>query len=193
MNKSNNLKIIQNILIRPAHFFKELAANAPEAKTFFISYGLPLMVLGAAGRMVRVMNQHALEGMALRGDQLSGIFLITLCGYLLSVWFGALIITRLAKAFRSKRSKDRALLLCIAAYTPFMLAQPLAAINPAMDPVSLLGLIYTVFLFGRGLGPLLDTPVQKTLGFTILGFFVLFGISFISILVLSSLFIFGAS
>ncbi len=193
MKKSNNLKIIHHVLFHPARFFREVSANDQDARVFFVSYGMPLMVLGAAGRMVRVMNQHALEGMALRWDQLSGVFLISLCGYLLSVWLGTQIIARLARAFRSRPDRDHALLLCIAAYTPFMLAQPLAAINTAMEPISLLGLIYAVFLFGKGLGPLLDTPAQKALGFTILGFFVLFGISFITILVLSALFIFGAS
>ena len=148
------------------------------------------MVLGAAGRMAVVLQQNALEGTVLRADQLSGVFIITLTGYLLSVWLGAKLVGKLAKPFRGNPDGERAMLLIIASYTPYMLAHPLAAITPAMNPVIILGLIYAVFLFGKGAGQLLEIPAAKVVGFTFTSFFVIFGISYVSRQLLTGLFIF---
>lgn len=183
--------MIRDILVRPGRFFLDFAGNVPVTKTFFFSYGMPLMTLGAAGRMVRVMNQFVREGIAPGGAYLSGTFLVSLTAYILSVWLGARIIARLAGAFGSEKDAGKSMLLCIIAYTPLMLAQLLAALGPVMEPVWFVGLIYAAFVFGKGAGPLLRTPAHKTLGFTLIGFFVLFGISALSIHVLSALFIFG--
>jgi len=190
MKQSKNLQLISSVLSRPSSFFQELAGEPPVARSFLFSYGLPLMVLGAAGRMAVVLQQNALEGTVLRADQLSGIFIITLTGYLLSVWLGALLVGKLAKPFRGHPDGEKSMLLIIASYTPYMLAQPLAAITPAMGPVSILGLIYTVFLFGKGAGQLLEIPAVKVVGFTFTSFFVIFGISYVSRHLLSALFVF---
>ncbi len=190
MKQSRNLQIISSVLFRSSLFFKEFASAPPAARSFLFSYGLPLMVLGAAGRMAVVLQQKSLEGIVLRADQLSGIFIITLTGYLLSVWLGAYLVGKLAKPFRSNPDNEKAMLLIIASYTPYMLAQPLAAVTPAMGPVSILGLIYTVFLFGKGAGSLLETPAPKVTGFTLTSFFVIFGVSFVTRSLLAGFFIF---
>lgn len=150
------------------------------------------MTLGAVGRMIRVMNQLTRDGIEPGGAYLSGTFLVGLAAYILSVWLGARIIARLAGAFGSEQDAGKSMFLCIIAYTPLMLAQLLASLGPVMEPVWFVGLIYAAFVFGKGTGPLLRTPAHKTLGFTLVGFFVLFGISAVSIHILSALFIFGA-
>lgn len=190
MKQPRNLQIISSVLFRPSSFFEDFARERPAARSFLFSYGLPLMVLGAAGRMAVVLQQKTLDGTVLRPDQLSGIFIITLTGYLLSVWLGAHLVGKLAKPFRGNPDSESAMLLIIASYTPFMLAQPLAAITPAMGPVSILGLIYTVFLFGKGAGSLLETPAVKVVGYTVTSFFVIFGISYVSRHLLTGLFVF---
>lgn len=189
--KESNLKIITGILFRSDSFFKQLASELPGPKDFFISYGLPLMVVGAAGRMVRVMQSHAMDGIILRGDQLSGVFMLTLAGYMFAVWLGSVLLARLARAFQSREDSSATMVLIMAALTPLMLAQPLAAITPAMSAVSVLGLIYTVFLFGRGAGHLLETPPHKRVGFALAGFFIIFSLAYLTILIFSGLFIFA--
>ena len=189
--KQNNLRLIYDILVRPDAFFEKTGAGVDDARNLIVSYGAPLFVLAAAGRMTRIMLIRASEDTALPGDQLAGIFIITLVGYTLSVWFGSYIISRLAKSFQTDQNRDNIMLLIMLAYTPFMLAQPLAAITPFMNPLLLLGLAYTVFLFGKGAGPMLGTPGNKVVGFTLVSYFVVLSISHLSMLLLSELFIFA--
>ncbi len=189
--KPNNLRLIYNILARPNDFFMQMGAGTPDVRGLIVSYAAPLFMLAAAGRMTRIMLIRASGDAPLAGDQLAGIFIISLVGYALSVWLGAIIIAKMAKAFQSIQDRDKIMLLIVLAYTPFMLAQPLAAISPAMTPVLFLGLIYTVFLFGKGAGPMLSTPNQKIIGFTLVSYFVVLGISYLSMLVLSELLIFA--
>ncbi len=191
MKKSKNFQIIRDLLIRPEAFYKEFVSDLPQVRSFFFAYGLPLMVLGAAGRMTRELMRHISRDVEVYGDQLAGIFIVSLIGYVLSVWLGGLIISRLAKSFGSRMDADRAILLCMTAYTPYMIAQPLAAIGTGMDPLALIGLMYAVFILGKGLGPMLDTPNKHTVGFALIGFFVLFGIAHVSYLLLAGLFIAG--
>ncbi|MFO7873307.1 MAG: YIP1 family protein [Bacteroidales bacterium] len=193
MKKSKNLQIIGDILFHPGRFFNSFAGDMPSSQTFFLSYGLPLMVLGAAGRMAKILQLREQEDVLLSGDQLAGIFLISFTGYALSVYLGAIIIAKLARPFKSEENRDKAMLLIMLSYTPFMLAQALSALSPVLTPLTLLGLIYMVFLFWKGSGPILSTPPVKMTGFTLVGFFVIFGISYLTILVLSGLFIFAGS
>ncbi len=189
--KQNNLRLIYDLLVRPDAFFKKIADGVPDTRGLIVSYGAPLFMLAAAGRMTRIMLIRASEDIALAGDQLAGIFIITLVGYALSVWLGAFIIDRLAKPFQSESNRDKIMLLIMLAYTPFMLSQPLAAISPSMNPLLLIGLGYTVFLFGKGVGPMLGTPGSKVVGFTLVSYFIVFSISHLSMLLLSELFIFA--
>lgn len=189
--KQNNLRLIYDILVKPEAFFKKIGEGVPDARGLIVSYGAPLFMLAAAGRMTRIMLIRALGDAPLAGDQLAGIFIITLVGYALSVWLGAFIIDRLAQPFKSESNMDKTMLLIMLAYTPFMLSQPLAAISPSMNPLLLLGLGYTVFLFGKGAGPILSTPANKVVGFTLVSYFIVLSISHLSMLLLSELFIFA--
>lgn len=191
MKQSNNLRLIWDVLTKPVPFFKKFSSNLPDVRSFIVSYGAPLVILAAAGRMTRIMQAFSFQEMPLRSDQLSGIFIISFVGYSLSVWLGALLIARLAKAFQTEPDQDKSMLLVILAYTPFMLAQPLAAITPNMAPVLVLGILYTVFLFGAGTGPILGTPRNKVVGFTLVSYFIVFSISHLAMLLLSELFIFA--
>ncbi len=186
-----NSQIIRDILVRPEKFYEDFSADLPPVRSFFFAYGLPLMVLGAAGRMTRELMNQLSQDVEVYGDQLAGIFIVSLIGYVLSVWLGGIFISRLAKSFRSEQHAEKAMLLCMTAYTPYMIAQPLAAIGAGLGPLALIGLIYTVFIFGKGLGPMLNTPSRHTVGFALIGFFIIFGIAHLSYLLLSGLLIAG--
>ncbi len=183
------MNLIRDILFRPVSYFSRLGESTPDFKQFLNSYGLPLMVLGAAGRMARVLVEQALQGVVLRGDQLAVVFLINLVAFFISMWVGSLLISRLAPSFKSGGKPHTIMVLIMVSYTPFMLSQPLAAISPNMSPISMLGLFYTVYLFWAGCRPMLGTPDHKRVGFTLAGFFIILGIAAISIVLLSNLFI----
>lgn len=186
--KQNNLKIIWDVLTRPEAFFKALSSDLPELRPFIMSYGAPLFLLAAAGRMTRIMLAYDAEGIKLEGDQLAGIFIITLTAYALSVWLGAYVISRMAPAFKSEANQDKCMLLIILAYTPFMLAQPLSLFAGFL---LVFGIIYTVVLFGLGAPYIINTQKQKVIGFTLVSYFIILSISHLAILLMSELFIFA--
>lgn len=186
--KQNNLKTIFDVLSRPDAFFKALSFELPELRPFILSYGAPLFLLAAAGRMTRVLLMYEAEGVTLAGDQLAGIFIISLTAYALSVWLGAYVISRMGPAFKSEVNQDKCMLLIILANTPFMLAQPLSLIAGF---ILLIGIIYTVVLFGIGAPYLINIPKQKIVGFTLVSYFIIFSISHLAILLMSELFIFA--
>ncbi len=191
MNKQNNLRIIWEILFRPDAYFKGIAVLLPELRPFIVSYGVPLVILAAAGRMTRIMLLKEIEEAPLQGDQLAGIFIITVIAYALSVYLGAFMVAKLAPAFKSEAHRDKSMLIIILAYTPYLLAQALSFVFPIINGVLVLGLIYTVVLFGVGASHLLNTPINKVWGFTLVSYFVIFSISFLSILLLTEMLIFA--
>lgn len=186
--KQNNLKTIIDVLTRPATFFKALSSDLPELRPFIMSYGAPLFLLAAAGRMTRIMLIYEADGISLAGNQLAGIFMISLTAYALSVWLGAYVISRLAKTFQSDTNQDKCMLLIILAYTPFMLAQPLSLFAGFL---LIIGIVYTVVLFGMGAPHILNTPKQKVIGFTVISYFIILSTSHLVILLMSELFIFA--
>ncbi len=188
MDKKQNLRIISGILFRPRSYFEAMAGSPPAANSFLLAYGLPLLVVGSAGRMARALLYQP-GGLDLRGDQLAGIFLISLSGYLLSIWLGSHLIAKLGKPFNSKPSAGMAMLLVMAAYTPYMLFLPVSALSPGLSPLRWLGLLYTAYLFWAGCGYLMETPGHHRIGYTLVSFFILLGLSHIFNLVFTSLLI----
>jgi hypothetical protein len=150
----------------------------------FFFYGLPLLLIGSAGRMV--------ASKAAGGDWLAGttVFLINLAAYTLAVLLGATLVSRLAKPFQSTRDRSATLKLIVVAFTPFLVSQPLTAISPYLRVIGFLALAYTLVLFGIGLKPMLQTPPAKVTGFSLVAFFILLGIAWVVNLVLSGLLIF---
>ncbi len=191
MNKQNNLRIIWEILLRPDKYFKGIAVRLPELRPFIVSYGVPLVILAAAGRMTRIMLLKEIEETPLQGDQLAGIFIITVTAYALSVYLGALMVAKLAPAFKSEADRDKSMLIIMLAYTPYLLAQALSFIFPLLNGELVVGLIYTVVLFGVGASHLLNTPTSKVWGFTMVSYFTIFSISYLSMRLLSEMFIFA--
>ncbi len=192
MKKINIIRAIRDLFLYPSRFYEHLAENSPNVRLFFLTFGVPLMAAGAVGRMLRVVQQQALADAVPGTYQLVVGFLVSLCIFILSIYAGAMLIARMAKAFDGKQDADKSMLLCLTAYLPFLLAQILVAIHPVMGFVTYAGLLHTVILIGKGAGPLLNVPVRKTTGFALTGSFILFGISAVLFRMLFSLFIFGA-
>lgn len=160
------------------------ASQGADARRMFFCYGLPLLLVGSAGRMMAstTAGGHWLAGLA--------VFLTNLAAYTLAVLLGATLVSRLAKPFQSTRDRSRTLKLILVAFTPFLVSQPLTAISPNVRVLGFLALAYTVVLFGIGLKPMLQTPPLKVTGFSLVAFFILLGIAWVVNLVLSGLFIF---
>ncbi len=186
------LKALIGILFSPAYFYRKLYGQVYGSGEWFVLYGLPVIVAGAAGRMVRVLNRAAVEqGELLMAWQMLVVFIISLVAYTISVWIGGHLLSKLSGAFGGREDSNAGVILCMTAYTPFMISQLLGAINPFMNPVIFLGIAYTLFLFSRGTGYMLGTPEGRTTGFTLIAFFIIFGLSHLVIFLISNMFAFG--
>ncbi len=150
----------------------------------FFCYGLPLLVVASSGRMM--------ASTAAGGNWLAGltVFLVNLCAYIVAIFLGAYLVSRLAVPFRSESDRSLTLKLILVAFTPFLISQPLTAISPHLRVLGFLALAYTVLLFGVGLKPMLQTPPSKVSGYSLVAFFILLGIAWVVNLVLSGVFIF---
>ncbi len=152
--------------------------------SFSFVYLLPLIVAGAAGRMMQQMRQVP-EG----GFSDFQLMLIGLLSYGMAAWLGALMLYQLAPAFKSRADFSKTLYLTGFALTPYLVFQLVIGFVPALSWLSFLSLAYTVYLFWRGLETLLHTPPTKQSSYSLTAFFVLFGIAYVVILFFRAFFI----
>lgn len=178
------LRPVKGVFTKPGLFFLQLKDSGVSHKIIFLKYALPLLVISSLGRIWKPTVLQ--EDMSL----FSWMFCIHFFANALSLWLGPWMIARLAPSFQSKRDFALCLSMVVFAYIPFLLAQGLSAFFPESWLVGIPGLIYTVFLYGFALPRVLHTPPERVLGFTLISFFILLGISYGTNLILSGLFIF---
>jgi hypothetical protein len=186
------------MVLRPAYYFSifvavfynpdkacRLAGNPRSGSwPLFLFYGLPLILTGSLGRMLILGEGKDLSLASLV------VFWINLAAYVLAILLGSGLVARLARPFKAVSDRGLTLKLMVVAFTPFFLSQLMIALIPGIKPVGFLALGYTVFLFGKGLVPLLETPPAKVAGFTLVAFFILLGIAWVVNILLSGLLIF---
>ncbi len=188
------LRIFLNIFSRPTAAFNALSDNSFSAKSFFIFYGVPLIMVGSLGRTVIGLRRYEAikEGLHIMlGIPLALLlFVVNMVAYSIAMVLGAQLIFKLAPRFGSTPSFDTILLLVVLAYTPFLIAQPIAAWVEYGQAISIAGLLYTVYLFSLGVSALASVPQKHIAGFTLISFFILFGTFYIITLISSGMFIF---
>jgi hypothetical protein len=118
------------------------------------------------------------------------LFVINVVAYSIAMLLGSLLIAKLAPRFGSVASAGTFLSVVVVAYTPFLIAQPIAALVEYGQAIGIAGLLYTVYLFALGVSALASVPQKHIAGFTLISFFILFGTFYIITLISSGLFIF---
>ncbi|MFO7978362.1 MAG: hypothetical protein R6U64_06855 [Bacteroidales bacterium] len=115
------------------------------------------------------------------------LFLIHLVSFSATFFLGAFFIKKLAPNFKSLSHAGLILKMVTAAYIPFLTAVALAWMLPESSLVSFVGLTYTIFIFGKGIGVILETPPARIIGFTVVSFLILFGGNYVLNLLLELL------
>jgi hypothetical protein len=180
----NYLRLFLLVFTKPGLAFSRIKEEQLSHGLLFLLYAMPLLVFASLGRMSQPMGLQ--EDMTLA----YAVFLIHICATATSMWLGAWMISRLSPSFHSERHFPHTLKMIVLSYTPFLLAQGLSFLLPESWPVGIIGLIYTVYLFGLALPLVLQTPRERLIGFTLISFFVLLGISYGLSLMFSGMVIF---
>ena len=157
-------------------------------------YGVAIMAFGSLGRaltgLLRLKDAEN-AGLIASGIALPAwLFFINLTSYFITFLLGAWLIYKLSPRFGSMTTFATMLTVIVFSYTPFLMMQivPLTGVYGRF--VSVAGLIYTVWLYAKGASVMACIPSQRVAGFTLVSFFILFGIFYIVSLVSSGLLIF---
>lgn len=160
---------VKDIILKPKETWQVIKEEPVEIKSLFISYIAPLALIPAVCSFIgmTLIGIRIPSGMVYRapllGSLLGGVvgYVLNLVGILIGAW----IIKLLAPSFNSKADLNEALKVVAYSMTPFWLVGIFQLI-PGLGILSILGL-YGIYLLALGLSPVLETPENKVIWFTV--------------------------
>jgi hypothetical protein len=157
---------VRNILTRPAAEWSVIAAEPADVATLYRSYILPLAAIPAIGMLIGLSMVGSMFtggfGVAFAVRAAIAAYVSTLVGTIIA----AFVVEKLAPSFGSHGDTAQALKLVAYATTPVWIAGILY-IFVILTPLILLAALYAIYLFYLGLGPVMHTPPDKTVGYMI--------------------------
>lgn len=179
------MSVFLAVFSSPVRAYELIKEPGISARFFFLAYGMPLLIAASVGRMFAV----EVPG----GGILQSLFvaLSNMIAYATAVLAGSYLIAKLAAPFQSKSDRALVMKIILLSFTPFFLSQAVHALIPRVHYLGLAALVFTVFLFGKGLHALFETPYPKVAGFTFISFFILLGIAWVINLLVSGLLIYA--
>jgi hypothetical protein len=150
---------VKGIIVSPKTEWPVIAGEPGDVGYLFSNYVAILAAIPAVCGFI---------GRLLLGGSLIGGLIAAVVGYLLTfvaVYIVAWIINLLAPTFSSQKNFENALKVTVYSYTPSWLAGVFLLI-PALGFLKILGL-YGLYLLYLGLSPLMKTPPEKAIWYTI--------------------------
>lgn len=172
---------IKNILITPKTEFPALKSDTADIGRLYKEYIVYVAAMPAVGV---ILNYGKYAGIGYR-------FRFAIVNYLVllgSFYLSAYIINSLAPSFRSTKNMTNALKLTVYAATPTLVAGLLAFLPGLGALLSLVGLLYAVYLFYIGLPVFMETPQESVITFMVAAFVVSLVVYFILMWVLGPIF-----
>ena len=172
---SNLVQRVQNILLKPAAEWAVIDGEPATPQGLMTGYACILAAIPAvAGFLGQFLFTHSLIGGAI----------FAVLGYVLSlvaVYVESIIINALAPSFGATANPTQALKAAVYANTAAWVAG-VANIIPILGGlIALAGFAYSCYLLYLGLGVVMKTPADKSVGYTvvsIVAYIVLFGVAF---------------
>lgn len=155
----NLVERVKGIILSPKTEWPVIAGEQGDAAYLFANYVAILAAIPAVCGFI---------GAVLIGVPVLFALIGAVVQYLLAfvaVYIVALVVNLLAPTFSSQKNFESALKLTVYSYTPVWLAGVFKLI-PALSFLGILGL-YGVYLLYLGLSPLMKTPPEKRIGYTI--------------------------
>jgi hypothetical protein len=157
---------VLRLLTRPAREWPAIASESADVGTLYREYVAILAAIPAASILVGLLLA---AGLALGTTALTTAFMAAMATYAMALavpYAAAVAIEHLAPRFKSDGGTDEALALLAYSSTPLWLAG-LFYIFVALSPLVLAGIVYAVYLFFMGLTPMLNTPPEQRVPFTL--------------------------
>jgi Yip1 domain len=175
-----------NILVSPAKEWEVIKGETKTKNEVVLNYALPLIILAAITAFIGhafLRRYHLPIGSSL----LYAVYFIV--AQLLSIYLTAFIMNVLAPSFGSKKNFDSAIKLVVYSYTASLVASIIANLSlfGVLGWIGIFGL-YSIYLFWTGMGPMMETPADKKLGYLIVTALVLIAIWVVFSIVLAPLF-----
>jgi hypothetical protein len=173
---------VKRILKDPKHEWPVIAAEPTTVEKLYSSYIAPL----AAIPVIASFIGSSIIGYSLpfvgtyRAPIIRGVVaaFVTYVISLLMVYLVAMIVDRLAPKFESTPNQLEALKLVAYSYTAAWISGVFMAI-PVLTPVTILGSLYSVYLFYVGLPVMMKTPESKVIPYMVISAVVVILIGFI--------------
>jgi hypothetical protein len=181
----NLVERAKDIVLTPKTEWPVVSREGSDVSDLFVNYVAILAAIPAICGLI---------GGALIGLPLGTALGIAITGYVLSflsVYVIALIVDQLAPQFGGRRSFDDALKLTVYSATPIWLSGVFLLL-PRLRFLSLLGLIYAVYLLWGGIPPLMRAPADRALVYTAVIIFCLIVVFVVFNVAVSQLIGFGA-
>jgi hypothetical protein len=155
----NLVERVKGIILSPKTEWPVIAGEPGDAGYLFTNYVAILAAIPAVCGFIGTILIGGPIGLALLGAVIHYVLAFV------TVYIVALIVNLLAPTFGSQKSFASALKLTVYSYTPSWLAGVFLLI-PALSFLSILGL-YGLYLLWLGLPPVMKTPPEKAIWYTI--------------------------
>lgn len=177
----------KNILLNPKAEWARIATESTQIGPLLMGYVLPLAAIGALASVIGgMLFLGMLFGAAALIPALIGA-VISVAITLLSVFLYGILINALASSFGSQPNQMRANQLAAYAFTGALIGS-WGAIIPFMGWLfALAGGIYSIVLFYMGLTPMMQTPEDKRVLYTIVLALIAIVVSWVFALLMASL------
>ncbi len=163
----------QNILMRPAAEWDVIEAEPATVQSLFTGYAMILAAIPAVASVI---------GAVVGGHSPVGALVLAILSYVLAlvgVFVVAFIIDALAPSFGAQKNQVQATKLVAYANTAVWVAGVAQVIPVLGGVISLLGLLYTLYLTYVGLPKLMKSPPDKTVGYFVVSLLVAVGFYFV--------------
>ena len=172
MNLVNRVK---SILVSPKTEWDVIAAEQPNVNQIITGFVVPLTIIGAIAAFIG----YGFIGTSILGVRIMSIswgiyYAITkLVLGILSVFITAFVFDALAPRFASETHPGRSVQLVAYDSTPSLVAAIFSILPVIAGIVSLVGAVYSIYLWYLGLGPIKKTPEDKKVIYLVVIFVVM--------------------
>jgi hypothetical protein len=165
MNSAIVMRVI-HILAQPRSEWPVIKQERTDLQTLYLQYVAILAVIPAVAGFIANAFVGTLTAGRVGVGAAFGAAVMMYVMSLVLVFVIALIADSLAPSFGGRKNVDRALKLSAYSMTPAWVAGAFAFIPVLGFLISVLGVLYSLYLFYLGAAILMKTPESKTIGYT---------------------------